>query len=349
MREQDLAVASTACAAEVDAPRAERIVAITTSRRASLVRGDRTVAATTLLPAPGARAVAAFRPETRLRAADMLLLFTPGTIWGASFLFIAEGLTAVGPFGVAFLRIAVGCCTLLLLPAARRPLPPSAWPAVARLGVVWFALPLSLLPLAEQRVSSALTGMLNGAVPIFAAAAGALLTRKLPSRRMAGGLGVGLAGALLVALPTVREGRSSAAGVLLVLGSIVAYGFAVHLAKPLQQRHGALPIICRALGVAALLTAPLGLRDVAHARWSPAPLLCLVALGALGTGVAFVILATAAGRLGATRASATAFVIPGVALALGVLVRGETVASLAVLGALLSLAGVALLRRAQDP
>lgn len=285
----------------------------------------------------------------RARTADALLLFTPGTIWGASFLFIAEGLTAVGPFGVAFLRIAIGCAVLVLLPAARRPLPRTAWPKVAFLGVVWFALPLSLLPFAEQRVSSALTGMLNGAVPIFAAAVGALLTRKLPSRKLAAGLAVGLAGALLVALPTLREGRSSALGVLLVLGSIVAYGFAVHLAKPLQQRYGALPVICRALGVAALLTAPMGLRDVAHARWTPAPLLCLLALGALGTGVAFVVLATAAGRLGATRASATAFVIPGVALALGVLVRGETVAPLAVLGALLSLGGVALLRRAHDP
>ena len=75
----------------------------------------------------------------------------------------------------------------------------------------------------------------------------------------------------------------------------------------------------------------------------------LLALDILGTGVAFAILATAAGRLGATRASATAFVIPGVALALGVLVRGETVAPLAVLGALLSLSGVSMQRRAHDP
>jgi drug/metabolite transporter (DMT)-like permease len=65
--------------------------------------------------------------------------------------------------------------------------------------------------------------------------------------------------------------------------------------------------------------------------------------------VAFVLLATAAGRLGATRASATAFVIPGVALVLGVAVRAETVAPLAMLGALVSLAGVAMLRRADDP
>ena len=59
-------------------------------------------------------------------------------------------------------------------------------------------------------------------------------------------------------------------------------------------------------------------------------------------------MATAVGRLGATRASGTAFVIPGVALALGVAVRGESVALLAVAGAAVSLAGVWMLRRAHD-
>jgi drug/metabolite transporter (DMT)-like permease len=86
---------------------------------------------------------------------------------------------------------------------------------------------------------------------------------------------------------------------------------------------------------------------VAEARWDTGAVVSLLALGALGTGVAFVLMATATGRLGPTRASATAFVIPGVALALGVLVRGESVAGLAIAGAAVSLAGVWALRRAQ--
>jgi drug/metabolite transporter (DMT)-like permease len=135
--------------------------------------------------------------------------------------------------------------------------------------------------------------------------------------------------------------------VLLILAALVSYGFAIHLARPLQQAYGALPVICRGLLVAAVLTAPLGLRDVAQARWALAPALSLVALGALGTGLAFVLAATAAGRLGATRAAATAFVIPAVALALGMAVRGEQVAAVAIAGAAVSLAGVWMLKRAQ--
>src|SRR3954470_18732897 len=44
--------------------------------------------------------------------ADWLLVATPGVIWGASFLFIAEGLRAIAPNGVSFIRIAIGFATL---------------------------------------------------------------------------------------------------------------------------------------------------------------------------------------------------------------------------------------------
>ena len=52
---------------------------------------------------------------------DWILLIVPGVIWGASFLFIAEGLEAMGPNGVTFTRILVGFLTLALFPGSRRP------------------------------------------------------------------------------------------------------------------------------------------------------------------------------------------------------------------------------------
>jgi len=243
----------------------------------------------------------------RLGLVDWLFLTLPGIIWGASFLFIAEGLQAIGPNGVTFVRILVGFTTLALLPASRRALPRPDWAAVALLGVVWMAFPLSMFPFAEERVSSALTGMLNGAVPLFAALVAWIMTRRPPSSAVVIGLAVGLVGAVLMAAPSVREGSNSTIGVLLILAALVSYGFAINLARPLQQRHGALPVIWRAQSVALVLTAPLGLPDLLRARWTPGPLLSLVALGMLGTGVAYVLITMAAGRVGATRASATAF------------------------------------------
>lgn len=293
-------------------------------------------------------------PKTAVHAAsrgravaDWLLLLAPGLIWGASFLFIAEGLEAMEPNGITFTRILIGFVTLGFFPAARRPIAGGDLRAIALLGVLWLAFPLSMFPFAEQHVSSALTGMLNGANPLFTAIVAAVLARELPSRGVSAGLAVGLAGTALMAVPGLNEGRNSAGGILMILAAVVSYGFALNLARPLQQRHGALPVIWRAQLVALILTAPLGAPELLAARWTWNSLLAMLALGALGTAVANVLLAVAAGRVGATRASAVTFLIPGVSLALGVLVRNERVGLVPVIGAAVCVAGAWLMRRSQ--
>jgi drug/metabolite transporter (DMT)-like permease len=278
---------------------------------------------------------------------DWILLIVPGAIWGASFLFIAEGLEVMGPNGVTFTRILVGFLTLALFPGSRRPVRRDDRFGTALVGVLWMAFPLSMFPYAERHVSSALTGMLNGAVPLFIAIVAAGMARRWPSRGIALGLAVGLLGGLLMGLPTLGQGRSTAVGVLLILAALVSYGFALNIARPVQMRNGALPVIWRAQAVALVLTAPLGVPELLRARWATGPLLSLVALGVLGTGVAYVLTVMAAGRVGATKASATAFLIPPVALLLGVVVRGEHVAGMSVLGGVVCLVGAWLMRRAQ--
>ena len=277
---------------------------------------------------------------------DWALLVLPGLIWGASFLFIAEGLTAVEPNGVTFARIAIGFLTLSLFPSARRPVARADWAGTAGLGVAWLAFPLSMFPFAEQHVSSALTGMLNGATPLFVAAVAGLLAHRLPARGTLAGLVVGFGGAVVMALPAM-EGASSAFGVSLIVMALVSYGIAFNLARPLQQRYGAVPVLWRALGVALILTAPLGLPAVLNGQWTARPALAMLLLGAGGTAVANVLTATAAGRMGATKASATTFLIPVVALILGVVVRHEHVTSTSVIGAAICLFGAAIIRNPQ--
>ena len=276
-----------------------------------------------------------------------MLVVVPGLIWGASFLFIAEGLQAVAPMGVTFTRIAVGFATLSLVPAARRPILRSDRAKTAALGVLWLAFPLSMFPFAEQHVSSALAGMLNGATPLFAALVASLLTRSTPSRRVALGLTIGFAGAILIALPGLSgifSMSGQASGVLMILAALISYALAYSLARPLQQRNGALPVIWRALGVAVVLTAPFGAPALLDAHWTARSLGSLLALGALGTCVAYVLLATAAGRMDATRASANNFIIPAVSLALGIGIRHEQVSALSIAGAGVCLTGAWLIR-----
>jgi drug/metabolite transporter (DMT)-like permease len=275
-----------------------------------------------------------------------LLLIVPGLIWGASFLFIAEGLRSIGPNGVSFVRICIGFATLSLFPTARKPVARADWASVAWLGLLWFAFPLSMFPFAEQRVSSALTGMLNGANPLFATLVASYVLRRAPSRGVVAGLAVGLTGAVLMAIPAIDQGHSSSVGVAMILAALISYGFAISIARALQQKYGAVPVIWRAQAAGLILTAPLGIPDLIGAQWSVFPLLSLIALGAFGTGIAYVLMALAAGRFGAARASGTTFLIPVVALGLGVAVLREKVALLSVAGGMICLIGAWLMKRA---
>ncbi|HEX7809103.1 MAG TPA: DMT family transporter [Thermoanaerobaculia bacterium] len=291
--------------------------------------------------------VAPINTSSRRAIPDWVFLVIPGVIWGASFLFIAEGLRAIGPAGVTFVRIAIGFATLAAFPSAWRRVDRADWPRIALLGVVWLAFPLTLFPFAEERVSSALTGMLNAAIPLFTVIITAVIERQLPSRRITMGVAVGMLGAAFIALPTLHEGRSSTIGVVMILAALLSYGFALGVAKPLQQKYGALPVIWRAQAIALILTAPLGAPDLLDAHWTPRALLSLIALGALGTAIAHVMLTVGAARVGAMRASAATFLIPGVALLLGVVVLHEHVSALAVAGCMVCVAGAWLMRRAQ--
>ncbi len=275
---------------------------------------------------------------------DWLLIVLPGVIWGASFLFIAEGLTAVAPDGVTFIRIVVGFLTLSTVPGARKAIVKSDWLGVAALGLLWFAFPMSMFPYAEQWISSALTGMLNGTVPLFATAVAAVLHRRWPPAMVGVGIATGLFGGVLMAWPGFGAGGNGALGIVLIIAACISYGFAVNLARPLQQRNGALPVVWRALLVALILTAPLGLPRALHGHWTPRAVLSLLALGALGTCVANVMTTIAAGRLGATSASVSAYFIPVVALLLGVLVRNEHVATISLIGGAISLAAAWVVR-----
>jgi len=278
---------------------------------------------------------------------DWGLLSTAGGIWGASFLFIAIGLDSFAPGVITSVRIVFGFATLALLPATRRVVDRSDWPRLALLGVTWVAIPLTMFPLAERHVSSAVTGMLNGATPLFAAFIATLMLGKLPPRQQLIGLGVGFVGVLLIGLASYGEESSSLGGIVLILIALASYGLAYNIAVPLQQRYGSLPVIWRALAVGLVLTLPMGLAGLDKSTFAWRPLLACLALGVLGTGVAYVAMGTLAGRVGSTRASITTYVIPVVAIILGALFRNDHIAPLAVAGTAVVLAGAWITGRAR--
>ena len=277
-------------------------------------------------------------------AADWARFASVGLIWGSSFVFIAEGLESFEPGLITWLRVAFGAGTLWLVPAARRKVAREDLPKVAALSFLWVAIPFTLFPLAQQHVSSAVAGMLNGAVPLVVAAIGTAMLRTLPGRMQLGGLALGFTGILLISLPELGEG-SSALGVAMIVVADLCYGLSIVIATPVQQRYGPLPVMARMLALATIWTAPFGLASLGGSTFAWSALGSTMVLGILGTGLAFVLMGGLAAHVGPTRASFVTYLIPVVATVLGIVVRGEDVATLALLGVPLVIAGALLASR----
>jgi drug/metabolite transporter (DMT)-like permease len=269
---------------------------------------------------------------------DWLMLAGVVFTWGPSFLLIEIGVEHLAPALVAFGRIAFGAATLSLFPAARRPVNRADWPLIALLGLIWLAIPFLLFPLAQQWIDSSLAGMINAATPLFTALVAAFVVKQLPSRLQGLGLVVGFLGVMAVSLPSV-EGGSNAAGVGLVLLATVLYGFAFNLLADLQRRNGALAVIWRSEVVAAILLLPVGIIGLSNSELVWSSVLAVVALGCLGTALAFFWFTALIGRVGSTRAALALYFIPIVAIALGTALNDESVHPAALLGTALVLAG----------
>ena len=279
---------------------------------------------------------------------EWLLLAGVAVIWGSSYLFIAIGLEGLEPAVITWVRVVLGWAALAVLPSARRPVERADWGRIAALGIVWSTIPFLLGPVSQQHITSAMAGMINSLVPICSAVIAALLLRSRPRLTLMVGILLGLAGAIALTVPAREDSPALDWGISLALIAVVFYGLAFNLAVPLQQKYGAPAVIIRALGVASITNAPLGIAGLAGSEWSTGPVLAVAVLGILNTGVAFALVTLLAGRVGPTRGSVAVYFLPIVAMVLGVLLRDETVLPIQVFGTGLVLVGAFLASRGES-
>lgn len=275
------------------------------------------------------------------------LLTAVALIWGSSFLFIDIGLQSFRPGLIAAVRVLLGAGALALLPGARAPVGREDLPRIVFLGIIWMGLPMLLFPLAQQWITSSVAGMINGAMPLFAAAWWVALSRRVPGPSQLAGLAIGFAGVAAISWTELAGSRATALGVGLVVLAVALYGLAANVAVPLQQRYGALPVLLRAQLAALVFVVPLGLWSLPGSSWAWGPALAMLPLGVLSTGLAFVFKMTLVGRVGAPRGSVAIYFVPVVAILLGVGLLDEPLAPSAVAGTALVLLGAWLTSRSE--
>ena len=273
-------------------------------------------------------------------------------LWGSGFFWIKLSLDGFTPVQLTFARLALGALVLvpiILIRRLPRPRGRTMWGHLAVSALVANAIPYTLFAVAEQTVSSSLAGVINATTPLWTvliAVAARADTRLTPRR----GLGVllGFLGVLVVFEPWNATTGGAVGGVLACLGAAMSYGFAyVYQSKFLTNRgFSPLTLTAAQLVVASVILAlALPASGGMRAQPSSLALIAVIVLGAIGTGVALVINFTLIATEGPTAASVVTYLVPAVALALGILILSEPARLTLPLGALIILIGVALVRR----
>jgi drug/metabolite transporter (DMT)-like permease len=266
--------------------------------------------------------------------------------WGASFLFIAIAIDHVATGVVPVARLAFGALALACVPAARKRIDREDVRKVALLGFVAMTVPFYLYPLAEKSVASSVAGMINGSIPVTTVLAAAILTRTVPSKRRVIAVLVGFVGIALISFGSVGDGKgASVHGVLFLLFATCCYAFTSILSREMQVKYGTLTVLLWQELFALLFSLPLGIPAFADSEFAWSALLALMVLGALGTGLAYVLYGMLMVRAGAVRGVIGVFFTPIVATFLGVIFRDEKVTVLAVIGMLVVICGAWLTSR----
>jgi drug/metabolite transporter (DMT)-like permease len=261
-------------------------------------------------------------------------------MWASAFVGIRALAPDLGAGPLAFGRLAIAALALGAVAAIRRPALPARVDALrlAVCGAAWPGAYFVLLNAAERHVDAATASILVKLAPVLVAlAAGAMLHEGFPARVL-GGCAIALAGVVVVG----AGGRGDLLGAALGVGAAVAYATGVVLQKPVIGRVS--PLAASAIGTAAgaLLCLPFA-PGLAHQlpELDAGALAWLVYLGLFPTAVAFTTWAYALARTPAGRLAATTYLVPPLTAAFAWWLLGEAPTGRALVGGVVSLAGVA--------
>src|SRR4051794_4213954 len=282
------------------------------------------------------------------------LLAALALVWGGSYLLIKYALEGFEPAVVVWLRLVLAGIVLFVVMRVRgggagvrsagaevRARPRRA----VLLGLLAIALPFNLITFGELEVPSGLTAVLIAPASLFVAAFAPFLDTSEKAQPSAiGGMVMGLAGvALLVGVESVQS-VGEFLGSLAMLGAAACYALSSFVVK----RYRGLTSVSTSfisIAVGAVLCLPAAIATAPSEAPGLRAVLAIVALGVVGTALAFVIFYKLITEAGAARASLVSYLAPGIALVYGALLLDEPITAGGIGGLALILGGVALASR----
>ncbi|HFC11376.1 MAG TPA: DMT family transporter, partial [Anaerolineae bacterium] len=260
---------------------------------------------------------------------EWLLLFLLATLWGSSFLFMKIAVGQLPVFTVVLGRI--GIAALLLTAVVygqghRLPSTLTQWGQFILLGILRAGLPITLFVWAGSQIDSSISGILNSTTPLFTAIIAHFLTKdeRFNMRRLVGVL-ISMVGVVFLIGPSALQGLGqNVLAQLAVLGATCSYGFA----GVYGRRFGDTPIVVTTASFligATLLIIPFTL--LIDKPWTLQPTFTAVAavftLATFNTAIAFMVWLALNLRAGANNTAQVTFLIPIMAIVLGVIILDE--------------------------
>ncbi|MGW5867606.1 DMT family transporter [Streptomyces sp. NPDC055239] len=270
-------------------------------------------------------------------------------IWGFSFLLIKVGTESYAPFQVTLGRLFFGTAVVaVVLVVKRERLPRGArtWAHLAVAALLLNALPFSLFAYAELTIPSTLAGICNATSPLWGMALSLVaLSEDRPTRRRVAGLGIGFLGVLTVLGAWQGFSGLDFRGTSMALLAALCYPIGwIYVRRTLAgSGHSNLSLTGAQLLIATVelaVVTPLFTSLPTH--FPVVPLLAIVALGAVGTGLAFLMQYDLVSEVGPTTAQMVTYFVPVIATTAGVAVLGESLSWSTPVGAVIVLAGAAL-------
>ena len=273
-----------------------------------------------------------------------------GLIWGGSFLFVEYALTALTPVGVAFWRTAFGALAMLIAIAIyRSKLPTSfdAWKKMTIAGMFMSSVPFTLFAFAQTYVSSALASIINAVTPMATVVVMLIAFRseKLKTHVVVGLL-VGLVGVLVVLGVWQGFGDNEPLAIIALLVAVTCYGIGTpYVRKYIAPLNLSTEVsVFGQVGTAAITLLPVYLISGQYFIATPslAAIGSVIAIGALGSGVAYLLYYKVLDVVGSAIASSVTYITPIIAVILGVLLLNEQLHWYEPVGGLIVILGAAI-------
>ena len=273
--------------------------------------------------------------HTVMDKADWAILGTLALIWGGAFVFIGVAVRHVDPLTYVWLRLTIAAAAMWLflhVKGQRVGLPRQVWWSILLLALLNNALPFTLFGWGQTHIASGLAAILNTTTPIWGVIVAHLMTRdeRLSPRKIAGVL-LGFGGVAVMMGPTLLANiGTDAVAQLACIAASLSYALAAVWARRFKSMGlSPMSVTTGQLTAGAAMMLPLAL--LVDQPWTqPFPPLtasgAIVALALMCTAFGYVLYFRLIDSAGATNALLVTLLVPPVAILLGALLLGETLA-----------------------